>query len=107
MSDLLATKNKRVPRKNEKYSQEWQESETEYSLIRSIAAARKSRHMTQKELAEARAKQMNVNQTTCAAADHGFAWKSIDWKKCEAQVKKLQERIVKQGPLSLPLKTNR
>lgn len=38
---------------------------------------------------------MNVNQTTCAAADHGFAWKSIDWKKCEAQVKKLQERIVK------------
>ncbi len=41
------------------------------------------------------AKQMNVNQTTCAAADHGFAWKSIDWKKCEAQVKKLQERIVK------------
>lgn len=38
---------------------------------------------------------MNVNQTTCAAADHEFAWKSIDWKKCEAQVKKLQERIVK------------
>lgn len=40
---------------------------------------------------------MNVNQTTCAAADHDFAWKSIDWKKCEAQVKKLQERIVKAG----------
>ena len=38
---------------------------------------------------------MNVNQTTCAAADHDFARKSIDWKKCEAQVKKLQERIVK------------
>ncbi len=38
---------------------------------------------------------MNVNQTTCAATDHDFAWKSIDWKKCEAQVKKLQERIVK------------
>ena len=35
---------------------------------------------------------MNVNQTTCAAADYDFAWKSIDWKKCEAQVKKLQER---------------
>lgn len=30
---------------------------------------------------------MNVNQTTCAATDHEFAWKSIDWKKCEAQVK--------------------
>ena len=38
---------------------------------------------------------MNVNQATCAATDHDFAWKSIDWKKCEAQVKKLQERIVK------------
>lgn len=38
---------------------------------------------------------MNVNQTTCAATDYDFAWKSIDWKKCEAQVKKLQERIVK------------
>lgn len=38
---------------------------------------------------------MNVNQTTCAATDHDFAWKSIDWKKCEARVKKLQERIVK------------
>lgn len=38
---------------------------------------------------------MNVNQTTCAAADPDFAWKSIDWKKCETQVKKLQERIVK------------
>lgn len=38
---------------------------------------------------------MNVYQTTCAAADPDFAWKSIDWKKCETQVKKLQERIVK------------
>lgn len=38
---------------------------------------------------------MNVNQTTCAAADPDFAWKSIDWRKCETQVKKLQERIVK------------
>ena len=38
---------------------------------------------------------MNVNQTTCAATNHDFAWKSINWKKCEAQVKKLQERIVK------------
>ncbi len=38
---------------------------------------------------------MNINQTMCAATDYGFAWKSIDWSKCEAQVKKLQERIVK------------
>ena len=40
-------------------------------------------------------KQMNVNKKTCATTDREFAWKSIDWKKCEAQVKKLQERIVK------------
>lgn len=38
---------------------------------------------------------MNVNKTTCATTDPSFAWKSIDWMKCEAQVKKLQERIVK------------
>ncbi|MGF3194906.1 group II intron reverse transcriptase/maturase [Facklamia sp. P13055] len=38
---------------------------------------------------------MNVNKKTCATTDPNFAWKSIDWKKCEAQVKKLQERIVK------------
>lgn len=40
---------------------------------------------------------MNVNKKTCATTDREFAWKSIDWKKCEAQVKKLQERIVKAG----------
>lgn len=38
---------------------------------------------------------MNVNKKTCATTDPSFAWKSIDWKKREAQVKKLQERIVK------------
>lgn len=38
---------------------------------------------------------MNINKTMCATTDHSSAWKSIDWKKCEAQVKKLQERIVK------------
>ena len=38
---------------------------------------------------------MNVNKMACATTDPSFAWKSIDWKKCEAQVKKLQERIVK------------
>lgn len=38
---------------------------------------------------------MNVNKKTCATTDPSFAWKSVDWKKCEAQVKKLQERIVK------------
>ncbi len=38
---------------DEEFRKEWQESETEYSLVRSIVAARKSSHMTQKELAEA------------------------------------------------------
>lgn len=38
--------------KDEEFQKEWQETETEYALIRSIAAARKSKHMTQKELAE-------------------------------------------------------
>ena len=31
---------------------------------------------------------MNINKTMCATTDPSFAWKSIDWKKCEAQVKK-------------------
>lgn len=39
--------------KDEEFRKEWQEAETEYSLVRSIAAARKNSHMTQKELAEA------------------------------------------------------
>ena len=38
---------------------------------------------------------MNVDKKACATTDHKFTWKSINWKKCEAQVKKLQERIVK------------
>jgi len=37
---------------------------------------------------------MNVIKT-CATADPSLAWQSIDWIKCETQVKKLQERIVK------------
>lgn len=37
---------------------------------------------------------MNVN-ITCATTDGSANWKSIDWNKCELQVKKLQERIVK------------
>lgn len=38
---------------------------------------------------------MNVNNTTCATTDYEFAWKSINWEKCELEVKRLQERIVK------------
>ena len=51
MSDLRRYLEKQMDDKE--FQKEWQESETEYSLIRSIAAVRKSRHMTQKELAEA------------------------------------------------------
>ncbi len=39
---------------------------------------------------------MNANKA-CAVSDLRGTWKSIDWAKCEAQVKKLQERIVKAG----------
>lgn len=38
---------------------------------------------------------MNVNQTTCAPADQMNNWASIDWNKCEQEVRKLQVRIVK------------
>lgn len=41
------------------------------------------------------AKQMNASKTACAAPNLELAWESIDWTKCEAEVKKLQERIVK------------
>ena len=37
---------------------------------------------------------MNVDKT-CAATDYEHTWDSIDWNKCEKEVKKLQERIVK------------
>lgn len=37
---------------------------------------------------------MNVTKT-CAPTDLGTSWSSIDWKTCEAAVKKLQARIVK------------
>ena len=50
MSDFRRDLEKQMDDKE--FRKEWQESETEYSLIRSIIAVRKSRHMTQKELAE-------------------------------------------------------
>ena len=36
-----------------------------------------------------------MNRKLCAPADKAQSWKSIDWKKAEAYVKKLQMRIVK------------
>lgn len=40
-------------------------------------------------------KQMNVKRKTCAPADKAENWDSIDWDSCEANVRKLQARIVK------------
>ena len=36
-----------------------------------------------------------MNRKLCAPADKAQSWKSVDWKKAEAYVKKLQMRIVK------------
>ena len=36
-----------------------------------------------------------MNRKLCAPADTAQSWESIDWKKAEAYVKKLQMRIVK------------
>lgn len=36
-----------------------------------------------------------MNRKLCAPADRAQSWESIDWKKAEAYVKKLQMRIVK------------
>ena len=67
MSDFRKSLEKQMD--NEEFQKEWQESETEYSLIRSIAAARKSRHMTQKELAEA----TGIDQSNISKIETGNA----------------------------------
>ena len=36
-----------------------------------------------------------MNRKLCAPANRAQSWESIDWKKAEAYVKKLQMRIVK------------
>lgn len=36
-----------------------------------------------------------MNRKLCAPADRARSWESIDWKKAEAYVKKLQMRIVR------------
>jgi RNA-directed DNA polymerase len=38
---------------------------------------------------------MNVNRKTCAPTDRVENWDSINWNRCEANVRKLQARIVK------------
>lgn len=50
MSDFRDYLNEQL--KNEDFKKEWDDSELEYNLIRSLVIARKECHMTQKELAE-------------------------------------------------------
>lgn len=50
MSDLNKYLEKQL--KDETFKKEWESSEAEYSLVRSMINARKMSHMTQKELAE-------------------------------------------------------
>lgn len=39
---------------------------------------------------------MNEIRTSCAPTDQTISnWESIDWNKCELEVRKLQARIVK------------
>ena len=42
-------------------------------------------------------KQMNEIKTSCASTDRtkSITWETIEWNKCEREVKKLQARIVK------------
>jgi RNA-directed DNA polymerase len=40
-------------------------------------------------------KQMNVEQSMCAAFSPAERWERIDWSRCEHKVRRLQERIVK------------
>ena len=38
---------------------------------------------------------MNEIKTSCAPTDRQISWESIDWNKCDLEVRKLQARIVK------------
>lgn len=55
--------------KNEHFKKEWEESESEYNLIRELVAARKACNMTQKELAE----KTGINQADISKIETGNA----------------------------------
>lgn len=55
--------------KDEEFKSEWDASECEYSLVRSLVAARKECHMTQKELAE----KTGINQADISKIETGNA----------------------------------
>lgn len=55
--------------KNEEFKKEWDYSECEYSLARSLVLARKEKHMTQKELSE----KTGINQADISKIETGNA----------------------------------
>ena len=55
--------------KDEEFKKEWEDSELEYNLVRSLVAARQECHMTQKELAE----KTGINQADISKIETGNA----------------------------------
>lgn len=55
--------------KDDEFKREWEDSEIEYQLVRSLVAARKERHMTQKDLAE----KTGINQADISKIETGNA----------------------------------
>lgn len=67
MSDFREFLNEQL--KDDEFKKEWDNSEFEYDLIRSLVAARKECHMTQKELAE----KTGINQADISKIETGNA----------------------------------
>lgn len=55
--------------KDEEFKKEWEATECEYNLVKSLVAARKECHMTQKELAE----KTGINQADISKIETGNA----------------------------------
>lgn len=67
MSDFKKYLNEQL--RDEEFRKEWEDSESEYSLARTLVAARKNCHMTQKELAE----KTGINQADISKIETGNA----------------------------------
>jgi len=67
MSDFRKYLNEQL--KDEEFKKEWEDSECEYALVKSLVAARKECHMTQKELAE----KTGINQADISKIETGNA----------------------------------
>lgn len=55
--------------KDEEFKKEWEDSECEYNLVKSLISARKQCHMTQKDLAE----KTGINQADISKIETGNA----------------------------------